>query len=100
VAGAVEQKGWVPWVKSDRISDDKHFELDGFLNGWFVEPETLCANDNKACTKNADGSYDLELTIEFFPQRWFYLGLLISGVTFVGCIGYLGYDFVKRRKEG
>lgn len=28
---------WVPWAKPDRIPDDQHFELDGFLNGWFVD---------------------------------------------------------------
>ncbi|MCK9378680.1 MAG: hypothetical protein M0P97_00870 [Candidatus Moranbacteria bacterium] len=101
---------WIPWVKPDRISDDKHFELNGFLNGWFVEPEQLCESKvksqksesdelNSACKLNADGSYDIEMTIEFFPQRWFYLGLLISGTTLAGCLGYLGYDFVKRRKR-
>ncbi len=91
--------GWVPWVKPDRIADDKHFELNGFLNGWFVEPAELCSNENSACTLNPDGSYDMEMTIEFFPQRWFYLGLLISGTTLAGCLGYLGYDFIKRRKN-
>ena len=52
-----------------------------------------------ACTLNADGSYDIEMTIEFFPQRWFYLGLLISGTTLAGCVGYLGWEFVRRRKR-
>ena len=90
---------WIPWVNPDRISDDKHFELDGFLNGWFVEPEQLCANNNSACKKNTNGSYDIEMTVEFFPQRWFYLGLLISGTTLLGCLLYLGYDFARRRKN-
>jgi len=59
------------------------------------------ADLNSACTKNADGSYDMEMVVEFFPQRWFYLGLLISGTTFVGCVGYLGWEFVRliRRKR-
>jgi hypothetical protein len=129
---------WLPWVKPDRVADDKHFELNGFLNGWFVEPGELCqvrkvesykvesndlsgaattsvtlpaltgtppagrgfegGGDFNACTLNADGSYDMEMVIEFFPQRWFYLGLLISGTTFVGCIGYLVFYFIRRRK--
>ena len=37
--------------------------------------------------------------IEFFPQRWFYLGLLISGTTLLACLGYLGYDFFRRRAK-
>ncbi len=39
------------------------------------------------------------MVIEFTPQRWFYLGLLISGTTFMSLIGYLGYDFIKRRRK-
>lgn len=89
---------WIPFVKPDRIRDEHHFELNGFLNGWYVDTTEYCQNNN-LCTKNPDGSYDMELVIEFFPQRWFYLGLLISGTTFVGLIGYLGYDFVKRRRN-
>ena len=101
---------WVPWVKPDRVSDDQHFELNGFLNGWFVDTAELCQVEsykvhkvesgglNSACVLNSDGSYDIEMVIEFFPQRWFYLGLLISGTTFLGCIGYLGWDFVRRRR--
>lgn len=121
---------WIPWVKPDVISNDHHFELNGFLNGWYVDPSALCAevegqksitskvgNENSentfdfglstldssrlkdGCTQNPDGSYDIELTLEFFPQRWFYLGLLISGTTLLACLGYLAYDFARRRKN-
>jgi hypothetical protein len=45
----------------------------------------------------------MEMVIEFWPQRWFYLGLIISGATLAGCLGYLGYAGVqglrKRRKK-
>ena len=86
-------------------------QLNGFLNGWFVDTAELCQVEsykvhkvesgglNSACVLNSDGSYDIEMVIEFFPQRWFYLGLLISGATFLGCIGYLGLDFFRRRKK-
>jgi hypothetical protein len=90
---------WIPWINPDRVSDDKHFQLDGFLNGWYVEPNILCANNNSACTKNPDGSYDMEMVLEFFPQRWFYFGLVISGGTFFACIVYLGYAWRKRKKN-
>ncbi len=86
---------WIPFVKPDRISDEYHYKLNDFLNAWHVDVDQYCRNGNM-CTKNADGSYDMEMVIEFFPQRWFYLGLLISGTTLVGCLGYLGYEGVKR----
>jgi hypothetical protein len=89
---------WLPLAKPDRIGDEYHYKLNGFLNGWYVDTEKVCQN-NGACTKNPDGTYDIEMVIEFFPQRWFYLGLLISGTTLISCLGYLTYDFIRRRKN-
>lgn len=89
---------WWPLAKPDAVPSEYHYQLDGFLNAWYVDTPALCAISGASCVKNADGSYDIEMVIEFWPQRWFYLGLLISGATLAGCLGYLGYDFYKRRK--
>lgn len=40
---------------------------------------------------------DLDITIEYEPQRWFYIGATISITTLIICIGYLIYDW--RRKK-
>lgn len=90
---------WWPFAKREKVGEEYHYKLANFLNAWYVDVPELCKDDNKACTKNEDGSYDMELVVEFWPQRWFYLGLLISGTTLVGCIGYLGYDFVRSRRR-
>ena len=77
------------------MSDEHHYKLNGFLNGWYVDTVELC--EAKAlCSQNADGSYDIEFVIEFFPQRFFYLGLLISGTTLFLCIAYLMYEGIRR----
>jgi hypothetical protein len=93
-------KKWWPFAKPDRVGDEYHYKLNGFLNAWYVDPAVLCQN-NSACIKNSDGSYDMEMVIEFWPQRWFYLGLIISGTILAGCLGYLGYAGVQglRRKK-
>jgi hypothetical protein len=90
---------WIPFVKPDRISYEYHYKLNDFLNAWYVDTETYCVQNKNLCTQNADGSYDMEMVIEFFPQRWFYLGLLISGTTLLGCLGYFGYAGVKTIKR-
>ncbi|MBI4683834.1 MAG: hypothetical protein HY755_01395 [Nitrospirae bacterium] len=41
---------------------------------------------------------DFQIVLEFKPQRLFETGLIISATTLLGCIGYLGYDFRKRRQ--
>lgn len=89
---------WIPFVKPDTISDDNHLKLNNFLNAWYVDIDELCKNKN-LCTKNPDGTYDMEMVVEFTPQRWFYIGLLISGTTLLGCLGYLGYSWRKKRKS-
>lgn len=77
-----------------------HYKLDDASNGWWIDIEKWCA-EKGVCKQNPDGSYDIEMTIEFWPQRWFYLGLLISGTTLAGCLGYLAFDGVRilRRKR-
>ncbi len=105
-------KSWVPFVKPDVIGNDKHFKYMTFLNGWYIDPVELCQvaqpkvgqssiekSVKSGCIKNDDGGYDIEMVIEFVPQRWFYLGLLISGTTFVSLISYLIWDFLKRRRR-
>ncbi|MDZ4225269.1 MAG: hypothetical protein U1C49_00320 [Candidatus Andersenbacteria bacterium] len=81
---------WVPWAVPDAIANEHHYKLNSFLNGWYVDTNELCVRQN-LCRQNADGSYDMDMVIEFWPQRWFYLGLIISGATLVGCLGYLSY---------
>ncbi len=89
---------WTPVVNPHAVPDEHHFELNGFLNGWYVDTDAYC-NRQALCTRNADGSYDMEMVIEFTPQRWFYVGLIISGTTLIGCLGYLGVAFARRRKN-
>ncbi|HVQ44193.1 MAG TPA: carbohydrate binding domain-containing protein [Candidatus Saccharimonadia bacterium] len=87
---------WLPWAKPDAVAAGDHFKLNDFENGWYVDVDKLCGQQ-KLCTQNADGSYDLEMVAEFTPQRWFYIGLIVSGGTLVACIGFLAWDWRRRR---
>lgn len=79
------------------VLDDKHLLINGFANAWWIDINEL-AKQGKI-TKNADGTYNFSVYIEFEPQKYFYIGLGISGITLIGCLTYLGWDFVRRRKE-
>ena len=63
----------------------KHYLVNGYANGWYVEPDKLGQGEN------------FTLILYFRPQSLFYLGLWISGITLVGCTGYLARN--RRRKN-
>lgn len=96
-------RGWIPWVHPNAIADAQHFKLNDFENGWYVDPAQLCKENPQGCIKNPDGSYNLQMQIEFVPQRWFYLGTLISGLTLIGCLSYILIygvrKLIRRRKH-
>lgn len=80
--------------KDYAIVDDNHFRNDAGLNSFYIDPDEICSSESESrrwCKLNEDGSYDINLTLYFEPQGWFYLGLVISVLTLVGCLGYLGY---------
>jgi cbb3-type cytochrome oxidase subunit 3 len=61
-----------------------HYLVNGYANGWYIEPKRLGLGE------------DFILVIYFLPQSFFYLGIVISGLTFLGCIGYLLW---RKKKE-
>lgn len=84
------------------LSEETHYKINDYGNSWLIDADNLCVRAN-LCHKNPDGSWDMDMVIEFWPQRWFYLGLLISGTTLAGCLGYLGFVGVRalrRRRNG
>jgi hypothetical protein len=87
------------WLKKPIENNQNHLMANGYANSWVVDADAICLNDSVKCIKNADGSYDFEILVEFWPQRLFYVGLAISLTTLLGCILYLGYDWRRRRKQ-
>lgn len=101
---------WDTWLK-ESLAEKNHFIVNGYANSWWIDLDQVKGSASakamvgkqeskiKSYTENSDGSIDFELIIEFWPQRLFYLGLLVSGMTLLGCIGYLGYNYIYKRKK-
>lgn len=70
------------------LNETYHFKANGYANAWYINPQKF----------DKDGDGRLTITIYFLPQSLFYLGLIISSITFIVCIGYLLYDWVMRKK--
>lgn len=86
---------WMPGARPDMVSQRNHFKANTAMNGWYIDVDTFC-KDQTACHKNSDGSYDIALVAEFAPQRIFYGGLIVSGLSFAAVIWYVLWT----RKEG
>lgn len=71
------------WGKKP-ISEERHLLVNGYANSWYITPQ------------DSGGVDTYEIIIEFQPQKLFYLGLGISLAILLGCLGYLGYGFVRR----
>jgi len=70
------------YKNGERVEVVKPVPLYGVINGFWI-----------------DKTGDLEIEIRYKPQDWFQIGLGISGATLFSCLGYLGYDWRKRREK-
>jgi hypothetical protein len=87
------------------LPEENHLVANGYANSWVIDVDEVCDPKNNSsnssgasCVRNDDGSYDFEMVVEFWPQRLFYIGAGISGLTLLACLLYLGYDWRKKRK--
>lgn len=83
------------WLLNPIISDEKHLVSNSYSNTWIINPEEVCSNGG--CTLNSDGSYDFELVVEFWPQRLFYIGSIISLTFLTGIIAYTLINSLKKK---
>jgi hypothetical protein len=70
------------------VSDKNHFLVNGYANAWYINPEELNVNE------------DFTVTLYFKPQSYFYVGLIILGIIFIGILGYLYLEVRKKQKYG
>lgn len=84
---ANDKVGTLPGAGVDAV--DRHFQLDGYQNAWYIDPVQLCSAGQQGCTRQADGSYDIDMIAEFVPQRWFEMSRFVSVATLMGVGLYL-----------
>lgn len=68
---------WIADIKGKRIESALLYPM---VNGFWI---------------NQTGR--LEITIEYEPQKWFYIGCAISITTLITCIAYLTYAYTKNK---
>jgi uncharacterized protein DUF3367 len=71
-----------------QLPERDHVTANGYANAWIVQQSQL--------PKDLAGSPKLTLVMAFAPQRWFYMGSLVSLAGLLTAVGYLLY---LRRKH-
>lgn len=74
-------------LRLKELDEGQHFKSNGFANGWLVDAGSLSPSNLR--TKNSDGTYNMNLILEFKAQRNFYIYLLILLVAVLFCLIYL-----------
>lgn len=68
-------KIWDTWFKTP-LPENSHQLVNGYANSWIIDPANICPKT--PC--------DIDLIVEFWPQRLSYLGFIISGLTLVASL--------------
>jgi len=71
-------KDWVAYVDGQQIPNEYHYMANGFANSWYI---------------NKTGSFTV--TLEFWPQRLFYIGATVSITILILCTIYISKDKVR-----
>lgn len=82
------------------IFSNTHVCFNGYANSWSLDTNYIKNNYSSDYVKtNPDGSITIKIFIYLKREMYIFSGKIISGTTLLCCLGYLGYDFVKRRKR-
>lgn len=83
------------------IDPQYHEQTEYGLNSYRIDPKVVCTVYN--CKENTDGSYDIEVTLYFYPQAYMNLGSVFSvavlGLSTVCLLTLLADLLVKKNKS-
>ena len=82
---------WETW-SADAVAEQNHLRVNGYANGWVIDTADVCAT-TKRCKANVDGTADVELVMEFWPQQLFYLGVWVSASTLIAVLWFILFRY-------
>jgi hypothetical protein len=98
---------------SPALDEGKHLKANGFANSWVLDAADICqqkgadgrpdGTENGYCTKNGDGTYELELVVQFVPQKIAFVLQVLACAILLACgaslaASVLGDKKVKRQR--
>src|SRR5258708_83447 len=80
-------RGWKMYGKDNAyLPETQHFLVNGYANAWIINPQNTNSNNS------------MQLLFEYIPQRFFYIGAIISMLALCICCVYGIYIFFRKRR--
>ena len=86
---------WETWQSKPVVNEDNHSMVNGFANKWSIDIKKICSNNN-ACIMNKDGSYNISIILEYDTQKYYFIGLLVSGISLAISLLYVIYYSLRK----
>ena len=77
----------ISYLFAKPLKENNHFIANGYANAWYIDPKGV----------DAAGDGKFIVTLYFWQQILFYLGLMISGLILVGCVGYSIWEWRRMK---
>lgn len=89
---------WKIYLNSNKpINQSHHLLVNGFLNSWVINPQELCKDTY--CKTNRDGTFDVELIIEYWPQRLFTIVYNVNLFLFISAFVIIFISVIIDKKN-
>ena len=87
--------------RGEKVELQEHVVVNGYANGWIVPKlkRTGTADQEPEAKDDNTNNENFQILLEYKTQIIFELGVLISVTTLLGCIGYLGFGVIRRKKN-
>lgn len=86
---------WDTWFKNP-IFEESHLMVNGYANSWWIDLNKI--KESGKYIQNPDDSIDFDIIVEFWPQRLFYLGTVISILSLIS-IFLFDFKFKNNKKK-
>ncbi|MCZ7355903.1 MAG: hypothetical protein O8C66_09035 [Candidatus Methanoperedens sp.] len=77
----------VSYLFKKSLPDENHFMANGYANSWYIDSQELSMGEN------------FTVVLYFKPQSYFYIGLVISGITFISVVGYCIWNWRRNKAK-
>ena len=86
------------WRINNSVNSTRHFKVNGYTNGWIIDPKEICEEKQSLCSTNKDGSFEIIFYINFWPQKIFNIGKVISLSTIIVLFSLMLIEIFRRKK--